>query len=369
MSYREIERLDDTGTILRADGTEIGRRFYHLTIWQEMHDVGGGEQIPGLLQIEGYIELHGHEGMQFVMDGAELILKLNAAVTSPRNLGAGAWDQFLIGKRNMLAEYRRAQEHSAALKVQTHHGNVAEAAVRSWLEAFLPKRYGITSGYIRGQRLRHAHDYAHFDVIVYDQVESPILWVDSNPDKSPSGRSRVIPAEFVRAVFETKAAFHYRAIEEALAKLHQLDPLMAGTDAKDEKYPTYLASNTVLAMLFFELRRDHRNDFKAMESVRKSIDFKRVMYGPIILSGDNRPDNETGLARITVSAEPVEAIELSDGLLSHIYFSATSQDGSQHVATSLTWSEMHFSEFAFDLLALMNGAYRPGYLSSFHGFR
>jgi hypothetical protein len=31
------------------------------------------------------------------------------------------------------------------------------------------------------------------------------------------------------------------------------------------------------------------------------------------------------------------------------------------------WAEANFSQFAFDLIAMMNGTYNPGLLSSWHG--
>src|SRR5579871_5682552 len=108
-----------------------------------------------------------------------------------------AWQQFLLGQRAMLAEYDRARVHAQTQVVQTHHGNVAEAAIRDWLGSFLPKRFGVTAGYIRSQHVARVHQSAHFDVIVYDQLESPTLWIEENKDKSEGGRARIIPAEYV----------------------------------------------------------------------------------------------------------------------------------------------------------------------------
>jgi hypothetical protein len=51
---------------------------------------------------------------------------------------SAAWQEFLVPKRTMLAEYDQARVHSKEQAVQTHHGNVAEAAIRDWLDEFLP---------------------------------------------------------------------------------------------------------------------------------------------------------------------------------------------------------------------------------------
>lgn len=281
----------------------------------------------------------------------------------------GAWDQFLIGKRKLLASYREALAHSMQLPVKTHHGVVGEAAVREWLEAFLPKRYGITSGYIRGQRLHTPFDFAHFDVIVYEQIEAPVLWIESNPDRSDSGRKRIISAEHVRAVFEIKARFNRRTVQESVNKLSELGELMAKIDQVGERYPTYLPLNAVLVMMFFELREEDKKDVAALDALSVSRAFPRVSYGPVILSGDGWSEDYTALVRNSISDQPLERPEGSpdQGLLSGLYLSETREESGLNIGSMLTWSPMHFSDFAFDVLALMNGTYQHGLVSSFHG--
>jgi len=83
MTYREVEQLDGIGTILRADGSEVGQRRYHLTVLQRMHDAGRGETIAGMLRVEGRIVLEGFEGMAFVTEGSELTLKLEDGRSLP----------------------------------------------------------------------------------------------------------------------------------------------------------------------------------------------------------------------------------------------------------------------------------------------
>jgi len=38
-----------------------------------------------------------------------------------------------------------------------------------------------------------------------------------------------------------------------------------------------------------------------------------------------------------------------------------------HYGSMLMWHESAFSQFGFDLIAMMQGTYRSGYLSSFYG--
>lgn len=160
-----------------------------------------------------------------------------------------AWQQFLVARRELLAQYDQAIVHAKGQAVATHHGIVAEAEVRNWLDRFLPKRYGTTSGFIKSQDPQAAVT-SHFDVIIYDQLEAPVLWTETNRDKSEKGLTRVIPAEHVRAIIEVKAALSRRTLREATNKLNQLSPLMAGVNLIGDNYPKYLPIDAILSMLF-----------------------------------------------------------------------------------------------------------------------
>lgn len=117
------------------------------------------------------------------------------------------WRQFLTARTRMLAAYDIAKDQGSNSSVKTRHGLVAEAEFRKWLSEFLPKRYGVTSGFIVSPGISGSEHMVHYDVIVYDQLESPILLVEDNPDSSGQGRSLAIPVEYVRAVIEVKSAF------------------------------------------------------------------------------------------------------------------------------------------------------------------
>ena len=96
------------------------------------------------------------------------------------------WGQILTGRQEILDAYDRARQQ-ARHEAETFHGRVAEGAFRRWLQGFLPKRYGVTSGYIVSPGLASDVRAPHFDVIIYDQLESPVLWVEENPDASRQG--------------------------------------------------------------------------------------------------------------------------------------------------------------------------------------
>lgn len=277
---------------------------------------------------------------------------------------SAAWPQFLVAKRAMLDAYDRATAHSKDQVVQTHHGVVGEASVRDWLESFLPKRYGVTSGFIRAQGLPAPYQSSHFDVIIYDQLEAPILWIEDNKDKSNSGRTRIIPAEFALAVLEVKSAFNRRTVREAIAKLEELKPLTSGFN--DGTYPRFLPNQAILSMLFFELRKADQFDIEPLNLIRDAR-FRRAFYNPVILRGEGRNSDDTALIQKLVGTETLSPLWPDYGLLHGVAGSGSIEVEGHHFSAMLLWADVNFATFAFDPLALLKGTYRAGYGSSFHG--
>jgi len=266
----------------------------------------------------------------------------------------------------MLAEYDLALAHAKEQVVATHHGVVGEAAVRDWLANFLPKRYGVVAGYIRSQGPSSEQQSAHFDVIIYDQIEAPILWIEINKDKSESGRARIIPAENVRAIIEVKAAFNRRSVRVAVAKLAELEPLIAGVDSAGANYPKYLPASAVLAMMFFELRNADATDVDPLNLIR-DLQLRRPFYGAMILRGEGLHPDDTALIRQLQSEQAFEGVFPGGGLLRGYSISGSKELNGSHMGAMSMWSDINFSQFAFDLLALLSGTYRQGFASSFHG--
>ncbi len=279
---------------------------------------------------------------------------------------SAAWQRFLLGKQAMLAEYDRARSHALTQAVAAHHGHVAEAAVRDWLATFLPKRFGVTSGYIRSQGFTDIHQSAHFDAIIYDQLEAPTLWIEENRDKSDGGRARIIPAESVGAVLEVKATFNRRSVADAAQKIAELAPLMAGIDATDERYPKYLPASALMAIVCFELHGDDGHD-QAPLAIIRDISINRPFYGAVILRGEGRDPSDTAVIQQTVGDQPYEALFVDAGLLHGTAIAKTTEVDGHHRGALMMWADINFSRFAFDLLATLKGTYKPGYASSLHG--
>lgn len=280
------------------------------------------------------------------------------------------WTQFLTARREMLDAYDRAREKARSHEVQVYHGNVAEAQFRDWLASFLPKRYGVTAGYIISQGAAVETKAPHFDVIIYDALESPVLWVEGDPDTSAQGSSRAIPAEYVLGVLEVKASLSPSTMKQAVEHLSDLSPLMRGVDEPSARYKLFLPSRFFCGVVFFELREPHKQDECAVTNSFPGLGL-RGFIGGIVLRGEGH--DKPLSARITYLKyrDPGQSTIVNGkaSLLGGAAITSTvPQDDSTHLGAMFLWGEENFSRFAFDVIGLMQGTYEPGRLSSFHGF-
>jgi hypothetical protein len=153
------------------------------------------------------------------------------------------WQRFELNRRKMLANYDLAKFENSKRPLQTEHGNVAESALRSWLSDFLPDRWGVTSGFILPPVLEENHPVEyHYDLIIYDKLNAPVLVSDLDTDRSTSGTPKMIPAQCVKAVFEVKARATPRSADSASKKLQELSSIRR-----------FLARHFFCGVVFFEL--------------------------------------------------------------------------------------------------------------------
>src|SRR4051812_6140585 len=97
------------------------------------------------------------------------------------------WSHFLTQRKELLDQYDKAKEQEKGKPVKTGHGIRGEAWLRKWLSDFLPRRFSVTSGYIIPQQDETGFELLHYDVIIYDAINAPILWIEDNADNSPQG--------------------------------------------------------------------------------------------------------------------------------------------------------------------------------------
>jgi len=276
------------------------------------------------------------------------------------------WKQILTARKEILDAYDRAREQARAHEVETFHGKVAEAAIRKWLSGFLPKRYGVTTGYIVSAGIASNVKAPHFDVIVYDQLESPVLWVEENPDASAQGRSLAIPVEYVHGVLEIKSSFSAGNVTAAIEHLGDLLPVMNGLDNPDERYKLYLPPSFFCAVMFCELRQDAMHSKAALAGMVQGMQLRRFAGG-LILRAEGHTAPHTARIALTRSEAPIQNT-LGRTPLSEFAFSDSVQIADNvHIGAVVKWRESEFSQFAFDVIALMKGTYQPGRLSSFYG--
>jgi hypothetical protein len=279
--------------------------------------------------------------------------------------GTQGWRQFLGARKKMLDAYDAAKEEASAHEIQVWHGKVGEGWVRQWLARFLPKRYGVTSGYIVSQGQTEETKLPHFDVIIYDRLEAPVLWIENSPDATESGTSRAIPAEFVRSVMEVKATFNNHNVTAAIEHLCDLDSLLAGVDLPGEQFKKFLPQRFFTAIIFFELRNEDRNAFSAL--FKFVPDQLRVWPGGLILRGEGLRRELSGKIGLThnTNSPPVPIGPSGHDLLGFAW-SESKQFNGTYWSASLQWTSNEFSNFAFDVLAMLNGTYQLGRSSTHH---
>ncbi|WP_330149745.1 DUF6602 domain-containing protein [Shewanella xiamenensis] len=278
------------------------------------------------------------------------------------------WKQFLTSRKELLDAYDRARTKARGHEVQVYHGKVAEAEFRKWLTSFLPKRYGVTSGYIVSSGLNSTTKTPHYDVIIYDQLDSPILWVEDYADVSNQGRCLAIPVEYVRCVLEVKSSFSSKTVDDAIEHLNDLLPLLNHLDSPQEKYKVHLPPLFCCGIVFYELRQDNKYNTSALKKLAEGV-LIRVFFGGIILRGEEHTSEITGeLSLLNGDSLDVSMFGKDKNSLfqTGLISSHVNLNGNQ-IITSLSWNEMNFSSFGFDLIARMQGTYEPGRLSSFYG--
>jgi hypothetical protein len=278
------------------------------------------------------------------------------------------WKQLLTGRQKILDAYDRAREQAQAHEVETYHGRVAEAEFRRWLSDFLPKRYAVTSGYIVSAGLRSKDKIPHFDVIIYDYLESPVLWIEDNPDSSEQGWSLAIPVEHVRAVLEVKSRFYTKAVKDAIEHLSDLRPLMNAVDQPSERYKLHLSPKFCCGVVFAELRMDDASSDLALRTMVNGVSL-RSFLGGLVLRGEGHTAPLTGRIALTQSEEAQDLkLHGKPGHLLKWGMTKTVELAEEvHIGATINWAEYHFAQFAFDLIAMIQGTYQPGRLSSFYG--
>ncbi len=303
--------------------------------------------------------------------------------------GQFGWKEFYRNRRDILFEYDKLCELTSNRPVKVAHGIGVEAYLRKWLSEFLPKKYGITSGYIIPSLYDDSKELYHYDIIIYNQLESPILWTESNNDQSYQGNYRAIPAKYVIALFEVKSQLTLQTAKEALQKLDEI---------KD--FSEQLCSNFSSGIIFIELKESNIHKYSILKELYKGQSIFGFTGGMIL-----RYDGDISSTGLFIFGEHEDDIDFNikseskRPLVKKIDDLAITQteDGSVHLgergcgiklvktgvnnwsiskhycisylenrkSVELSWSKSNFTEFCKRLLASLDGIPYKSTIDSF----
>jgi hypothetical protein len=300
-------------------------------------------------------------------------------MTSPR-YGIAGWQEFASNRLDILAKYDAAKARGVSRPVKTEHGVTGEAAFREWLGKFLPTKYRVTSGFIIPDVIQ-SPDYKlyHYDVIIFDALNAPVLWTDENPDQTEQGKRRAIPARYVYSVIEVKAAFSATSARDALNKLRELNAIASHFPRQYSSTVIFMELPAALVpqgdLLRHLLPKPPIHAFWGGLIMRCDINLD--MSGEIaVFKGDgslgsaqNNPSlplakdidqlnifiNNDGNCVIAESAGGTMLVSdgVSNWMVSKLYSPSFCD---QDLCISLTWSANGFSQFALNLLCYLEGS-------------
>jgi len=143
---------------------------------------------------------------------------------------------------------------------------------------------------------------------------------------------------------------------------------MAGPDDPSERYKLHLPPTFCCGLVFFDLKSKHQYSETALSKIITGVEL-RGFFGGLILRGEGHTKPVTGKLSLLRSETPIESMIGKDkksllfmGMSQSVQISET-----LHFGSMLMWSESEFSRFGFDLIAMMQGKYEAGMLSSFYG--
>jgi hypothetical protein len=198
--------------------------------------------------------------------------------------GQHGWKEFNRNRKDILVELDKILEQTENRPIQVAHGQGVEAFLRKWLSEFLPKKYGVTSGYIIPDLYTDSFKLFHNDIIIYNQLDSPILWTEGNYDQSEQGKYRAIPAKHVMAVYEVKSRLTKANVKDAINKLNETK------DFKTQFNPLYSCG-----MIFIDLKESDNNKESIIKELIKGKDIHGFRGGMILrYEGDT---TSTGIIR------------------------------------------------------------------------
>jgi hypothetical protein len=291
--------------------------------------------------------------------------------------GQQGWKEFNRNRKDILSELDKILEQTENRPVQVAHGQGVEAYLRKWLAEFLPKKYGVTSGYIIPNLYDDSLPLYHFDIIIYNQFEAPILWTEGNLDQSEQGKYRAIPAKHVVAVYEVKSRLKKSNVTDALEKLNQTKAFT------NQLNPLYSCG-----IIFIDLKETENNTDTIIKELIKGKDVFGFVGGIILrYEGDIsaigrirfyniKSEEQSKSSHLKPIAKPIDSLNIyltEDGNLeiseqgcgaklvatSSSEWSVSKSYGTSYdeylISVHVNWSRSNFSNFCIDLISTLEG--------------
>jgi len=306
--------------------------------------------------------------------------------------GQHGWKEFYRNRKDILTEYDKILEQNENRPVKVAHGIGVEAYLRKLLSEFLPKKFGVTSGYIIPDLYTEVKLLYHYDIIIYDVLESPVLWTEGNQDDSEQGKYRAIPAKHVIALYEVKSRLTKANVKNVIEKLNQIQ------DFSDQLHTNYSCG-----IILVELKIADVNKEAILKQLLKLSEVYKCSGGMILrYEGDESLTGKIDLLdyeglglennHLIPLAKPFEDLDIyidEEGNCTiaekgagwrlvqttkntyHMSFSyGVTYTEINSNSVRLSWSRNNFSEFCIDLLSSLEGlAYndekRPSFGKSF----
>ena len=291
--------------------------------------------------------------------------------------GQHGWKEFLRNRKDIITEFDKVLEQTTNRPIHVAHGQAVEAYIRKWLAEFLPKKYAVTSGYIIPDLYDNSGKIYHYDIIIYNRLEAPVLWTEGNQDNSEQGKYRAIPAKHVVAVYEVKSRLTKDNVAEALSKLDQ---------TKD--FSNQLNKNYTCGAIFIDLKESDKNKESILKELRKGANVFGFSGGMVLrYEGDDTPtgiisllNTESNSEAESIHCKPLakriddlniyiteegnlECAEPGSGAIMVVtaentwsvskLYGVTYKEGS--ISVYLSWSRSNFSEFCINLLSALEG--------------
>ena len=264
-------------------------------------------------------------------------------------------DSFFAERAKLLGDYDKAKRQTVDDSVKTDHGDIGEILARRWLETFLPKRFGVCKGHIITTNLGFRGPLEDWDVLIYDALESPVLFTRGVMDSGATER-RAIPIEHVRAVLEVKATLTPANAKKCSDKLLKIQQHIGQNQSAN--YPEYLCRPFGSAVVFFETK------VESFAEYRRALDELTVLYqhnirfmGGLVLRSARNPEH-AGYLNALVGEKAFLEDEIWE--MSSPFNLANGQVGQ---FGTMGWGYNNYPTFLFDLLAEL-----PRYAKS-HGFK